>query len=1543
MPTPIYTMTPQNLELLRRVQAEVEHEEDLQRQSARYRNAEQKLFESVVSRVEHVISELLQNADDAEATKVRIDYNDGELFFRHDGKDFADEQFRAICSFAVSSKRTIKSTGFRGIGFKSTFSLGDTVYVITPRFQVKFERARFTYPVMLGDEKVDPEWPITIRAHVKQRAQRELRSSLDAWCTAPCSLLFFRNLKGGVMIADDKLKIHESAGNTAERIITRNQQPIWKGHLVSKGGIRLPEDACEEIALLRGAERDSDQNAETQLDILISKEERGRIYSILPTSGEKRLQVPFALNGSFVLTPERDGIKSPSQSATNRFLFAEAGRIVADELLRKSKKARAFNDALRQCYELLPLAGTLEKPDPETEATREVREACLEQLRGQDWIVTLSLELACPEEGNLVALPEELTGVWPAETVHRIFSPEAPIIHPSIPKVVAVWLAERQQLRQLSNEELLTALTQGDIPRPATKKQLFQLWTWAARVLTTDAEVEEWSSLNLLPAEGSSRLRCLGEVYHVSRDTLRCFKDNGINLRDFGIYRLDTKFIEEGDLKLRQTPQSWWDLMDGDAVAITKESSLSMLLEGVARDLTDEEERAKHSPERIRKLWRIHCESGIPLSKNLPIARQNGEFASLAEKPLLLKGQDKNDTAILPQAFREAHLLAESWYPEVPAEREKFAFWMIEKNHAAVFPVPLPAVSDVMNLNQANRFAAPFGSNFKNAKNGSFWFEDRVWPESLLTHWSELSAREPDLFRKILQLVRENWKAPQSFLNWEREYGGWPSTITAEPAIPCSWARFFSDKNCLRSKSGDMRHPRQLYLTNSATLALINAGEPEVDPQIQQAYGAELLRAVGCNDSLPALPKLTELIRGELSGNKPDINRLTWLLTAADTSLRDGAEEKSKGVLLDLLIEHRSIPSTKGTPETPDRLVQDPGDDGEIPAVIPALRGTTLIAALGIRQSPSRESDITWIDAEIDTDVVLTREKLRKLRRLLSQPSSVSEHLWGQRRWLALDSTVRSLDDLAYSHADLKELPVENITNVEILAQTADFGVISPLPPELQSFSKPALLSCLQSEVPHRADGKGHDCEWLPSIAQVLWTEAQDASDHQAVLESVALRWRDTQLVLDPNLSRRFVLAGRTIASGIAIDAGWAAEDCFAVRATDEDEVCELTDEIARRLREPIATLRTKTGTKLAAWISRREGQIMKLGLKTLGLTQLRPWPVVITKGDPTDSLAERTDHQNSGLNTRPTAEIHSPSGTEVADNLDGERSVGRRAVQGVNGAGRRQSVESGGHSALSGYPADENERDTVRGQRNGDSNGRMRGHRAYTVGSGSGERRASSEPAQARDGWVPPAQSPERMRSYVEHSLNHQEGERQRTQAQEDGAAAEERVVEWEQKHGRSAIRLGGNNPGYDITSKSKDGADDRYIEVKSIAGEWGGTGVRLTPTQFAYAEQLGENYWLYVVEDAKTEKPIIHAIQNPAAHISAFCFDCGWRDIAEATATAKPPSLFIPEVGDTVFFDDDEVVVEKVETRGVFVQVTFQHHGRTIRKMNTVLSPKS
>lgn len=107
-------------------------------------------------------------------------------------------------------------------------------------------------------------------------------------------------------------------------------------------------------------------------------------------------------------------------------------------------------------------------------------------------------------------------------------------------------------------------------------------------------------------------------------------------------------------------------------------------------------------------------------------------------------------------------------------------------------------------------------------------------------------------------------------------------------------------------------------------------------------------------------------------------------------------------------------------------------------------------------------------------------------------------------------------------------------------------------------------------------------------------------------------------------------------------------------------------------------------------------------------------------------------------------------------------------------------------------------------------------------------------------------------------------------------------RVLTHESGVGRSPKEMRHKNPGYDIESRDAIGKVVRYIEVKSFSGDWRATYAVLSQMQFNKARELGDLFWLYVVERAESEEFKIHCIQNPAMRANHFMFDDGWSGIA-------------------------------------------------------------
>ena len=70
------------------------------------------LFKQVQS-PRHILSELLQNADDAGASEARVSIENDRFVFEHNGEDFIEAHFASICRFGYSNKRALHTIGFQ--------------------------------------------------------------------------------------------------------------------------------------------------------------------------------------------------------------------------------------------------------------------------------------------------------------------------------------------------------------------------------------------------------------------------------------------------------------------------------------------------------------------------------------------------------------------------------------------------------------------------------------------------------------------------------------------------------------------------------------------------------------------------------------------------------------------------------------------------------------------------------------------------------------------------------------------------------------------------------------------------------------------------------------------------------------------------------------------------------------------------------------------------------------------------------------------------------------------------------------------------------------------------------------------------------------------------------------------------------------------------------------------------------------------------------------------------------------------------------------
>jgi hypothetical protein len=84
--------------------------------------------------------ELLQNADDAKASKFKIVKKSDLLFVANNGRIFNQGDLESLCRSASSNKYRGETIGYRGIGFKSVVGFAKEIYLFSGEIELTFSK-----------------------------------------------------------------------------------------------------------------------------------------------------------------------------------------------------------------------------------------------------------------------------------------------------------------------------------------------------------------------------------------------------------------------------------------------------------------------------------------------------------------------------------------------------------------------------------------------------------------------------------------------------------------------------------------------------------------------------------------------------------------------------------------------------------------------------------------------------------------------------------------------------------------------------------------------------------------------------------------------------------------------------------------------------------------------------------------------------------------------------------------------------------------------------------------------------------------------------------------------------------------------------------------------------------------------------------------------------------------------------------------------------------------------------------------------------------
>lgn len=146
---------------------------------------------------ERVFIEMLQNADDAKATSFYVTEENGHVFIANNGKPFDEVDVRSICRSGASEKKRGETIGYRGVGFKSTTHLSNTIYIHSNKCTFSFSKSLAAKKLNVMDEKSVP----TIRIpFLVELSNKEIEDTLEKLESAGFSTIFvFYNAKSEIL------------------------------------------------------------------------------------------------------------------------------------------------------------------------------------------------------------------------------------------------------------------------------------------------------------------------------------------------------------------------------------------------------------------------------------------------------------------------------------------------------------------------------------------------------------------------------------------------------------------------------------------------------------------------------------------------------------------------------------------------------------------------------------------------------------------------------------------------------------------------------------------------------------------------------------------------------------------------------------------------------------------------------------------------------------------------------------------------------------------------------------------------------------------------------------------------------------------------------------------------------------------------------------------------------------------------------------------------------------------------------------------------
>lgn len=1122
----------------------------------------------------HVLSELLQNADDAHATAASVVIEDGELVFSHDGEEFSAEQFESLCSFGRSNKHQLHTIGFRGIGFKSTFSLGDEVRLATPSLSVAYGRRHFTEPVWLERRARPERTEISVRFKDARR-RREFEKSLHSWIESPVSLLFLRNVRS-LVLADQELRwVSHGVGPVGD-----SEWFALPGHddnpylLVRSAEAAFPDEAIEEIREERSMELEGGSAAfpPCSVDVVLGLE--GRLFAFLPTGVVTKL--PFAANAPFIQDPARMKIKDPETSPTNRWLLGRVGELAAKTMLHWLHRVEDGAEERCGAYDLLPDVDR-EETTLEGSCAKVVEEAFDAALGGQPCLVTEDNRIL--DGDGCAAVPVALFDVWPEAQVAAYFlGGGRAVLSRHVSAANLAKLKRWALVSELERTAVLGVLESMHLPVPASWSGLFALWVFVAEDVVRPAYLvpRGRTAVRIVPVQGKEVLFAASQIVRLGEKQLLQsagdweFLANHLLVLNQNWPRFLAQVrrrVEagEGREQLNEVQAAYATLQ---ALNLVEAADASVVIQNVCREFFSQEQVERDEAVRLA---RIAAKLGVAVAGDFCYVNRADEFARLSHHILADVAGDLD--GLIDGDWMRSHAVHEAYEETLVAcTREEWKNWIVSGRSGLKQFVPLVPVSSRL-WGREKLLSVLAERGLKSAPSFSFvtadfsladWdFEPVHWKQ-----WEALAAGDESTWSRVLEHIlaqpREYALSDHAFRASHVSTTGSTRSVTNEPLAP-AWILKLKDLRCLRDTRGSYREPAELLRRTPRTEAFLDV-EPFVRAELDTEATRPFLEALGVRDDTTGAGTLLQrLIALSKAANPPVPEVARWCHRIDQVATRSSTDELKE--IRAAFHERKLILQERGGWASASEvfLTSNEEDLPEAAVVHTSIRDLSLWRRIDVSERPSAELALQWLRSLI-AGQQLQPDELRRIRSLMARHAV---RIWTEcAHWLNLEGEWTPVSALAFRLTMRTLVPWKHLFP-GIKKVTADLQHLSLEISELPPFARLESLSdVIEERIPHqiRPQSESHPQLWLPAfgsgLQRIVLPDDAETARIRALGECVA----ELSVQVTPGMEAVPYIRGTPAGTPRFIDALLVDRTLYVGRRSEAGMARPVTQELGRYL-----------------------------------------------------------------------------------------------------------------------------------------------------------------------------------------------------------------------------------------------------------------------------------------------------------------------------------------------------------------------------------------